>query len=105
MTKLSIQVYSFLEKVPQGRITTYKILANKLGTKAYRAIGQILKNNPDAPRIPCHRVVASNGTIGGFMGSTTGKNIAYKKSLLQNEGIKFSGNKIVDFEKVVYRFN
>ncbi len=104
MTKLSELVYSKLLSIPAGRVTTYKYLAKTCGTKAYQAVGQILKNNPFAPQVPCHRVVANNGTIGGFMGSTTGKNIDRKKTLLTKEGVKFAGNKIVDFEKVVFKF-
>ncbi len=104
MTQLSDQIYSLLKQVPAGRVTTYKLLAEKLGGRAYRAVGQIVKNNPDAPRIPCHRVVKSDGTIGGFMGTLTGKNILRKKLLLEKEGVKFSGNKIVDFEKTVFEF-
>ena len=104
MTKLADQTYQLLKKVPKGRVTTYKALAQGLGTKAYRAIGQIMKKNPDAPNTPCHRVVASNGTIGGFMGKTQGETIAKKIKLLTQEGVQISGNKIVDFKKVLFEF-
>lgn len=73
-------------------------------TKAYRAIGQVLKNNPDAPHTPCHRIVASDGSIGGFMGKTSGKAIQKKIRLLRKEGIKVKNKRIVNFKKIVYKF-
>ncbi|MDO8480243.1 MAG: MGMT family protein, partial [Nanoarchaeota archaeon] len=60
-------VWALCRKVPKGKVTTYKAIAEALGTKAYRRIGQALKRNPDAPRTPCHRVVASDG---GALGAT-----------------------------------
>jgi len=74
MTPLAKKTYALLKTVPRGRVTTYKALADALGTKAYRAIGQFMRTNPYAPRVPCHRVVASDGTIGGFMGRNSEKN-------------------------------
>lgn len=98
------RVYDLLRTVPKGRVTTYKALAEKLGTRAYRAVGHAMKCNPDAPRTPCHRVVASNGKIGGFMGETTGESIHKKIGLLRDEGVEVVYGKIKDFEKVVFRF-
>jgi len=98
------EVYSLLRKVPAGKVTTYKVLANALNSSAYRAIGQIMKSNPDAPNTPCHRCVSSNGTIGGFGGEKTGPEISRKKTMLESEGIEFENNKIKNFEKVLYRF-
>ncbi|NMB83940.1 MGMT family protein [Candidatus Roizmanbacteria bacterium] len=102
MDSLKNRVYKLLKQVPLGKITTYKLLAEASGTKAYRAIGQILKNNPYAPQVPCHRVVKNDGTVGGFMGKTSGKTVAKKIRMLVNEGIIFNGKKIVDFDKVVF---
>ena len=104
MTPLAKRTYTLLKKVPKGRVTTYKALADALGTRAYRAIGQIMKNNPYAPDVPCHRVVASDGTIGGFMGKTTGATIQKKIALLKKEGVGVLRKKIVNFEQVYYRF-
>lgn len=75
MTPLAKQTYALLKKVPRGRVTTYKALAEALGTRSYRAIGQFMRTNPHAPMVPCHRVVAADGTIGGFMGKRSGKKI------------------------------
>ena len=88
------RVYEELKKVPKGKVTTYKLLAEKLGTKAYRAVGSALKNNPYAPEVPCHRVVKSSGKIGGFMGKMNGEEVAKKIVLLRNEGVEILGGKV-----------
>jgi methylated-DNA-[protein]-cysteine S-methyltransferase len=95
------KVYKVLKKVPPGKVTTYKKIAQKLNIKAYQAVGQALKKNPDAPIIPCHRVVKSDGAIGGFMGKTSGKAIQKKIKMLKKEGISFSDKKIKNFKKVL----
>jgi len=78
------EVYKVLKDVPMGKVTTYKALGEKLGTKAYRAVGQALKNNPYAPEAPCHRVVRSDGSIGGFMGKIEGTEIERKIAILES---------------------
>lgn len=88
------RVYEELKNVPKGKVTTYKILAEKLGTKAYRAVGAALKNNPYAPEVPCHRVVASDGSIGGFMGKKSGKEIDKKINMLLEEGVEIIKGRI-----------
>lgn len=100
------KIYSLLKKIPRSKVTTYKIIAEKLGTKAYRAVGQALKYNPYAPIVPCHRVVNSDGSIGGYMGNLNpdSKEVKKKIKLLRKEGIKIKDNKIVDFEKVLTQF-
>jgi O6-methylguanine-DNA--protein-cysteine methyltransferase len=60
--------------------------------------------NPYAPEVPCHRVVRSDGTIGGFAGKTSGKTVQRKIDMLRKEGVHVNGRKIVDFEKVVFSF-
>ncbi|MEK7592281.1 MAG: MGMT family protein [Patescibacteria group bacterium] len=105
MTPLAIKVYKLLDTVPRGKVTTYKALAHKAGTKAYRAIGQIMKNNPNAPETPCHRVVASNGTLGGFLGKTDKKTLQKKIDLLHSEGVKVRNNRILNFDKICHVFN
>jgi len=100
----SSKVYNLLTQIPRGKVTTYKILAQIFHTKAYRAIGQILKKNPDAPLVPCHRVVKSDGTIGGYMGAVSKAVLKHKKSILKSEGVKFSGNRIRGFQEVLFLF-
>ncbi len=92
------KVYQILREVPTGKVTTYKAIADKLGSKAYRAVGQALRNNPYAPEVPCHRVVRSNGRIGGFMGKTEGKEIEKKILLLRAEGIPIFDGRVNDLD-------
>ena len=98
----SERVYAQLRLVSRGKVTTYKALAEKLGTKAYRAVGQTMKNNPYAPEVPCHRVVRSDGSVGGFMGKTSGKEIARKIALLKGEGVEVNFGKVVDFNEKLF---
>ncbi len=74
--------YTLLRTVPKGKVTTYKALAHKLKTKAYRAVGNAMNKNPYAPEVPCHRVIKSDGSLGGFAHGLEAKRI-----LLQKEGI------------------
>jgi methylated-DNA-[protein]-cysteine S-methyltransferase len=101
MTSFADTVYNVLLMVPEGKVTTYKHLAHEVGSKAYRAVGQVLRNNPYAPHVPCHRVVSSDGTIGGFMGNKSGKCIRKKKALLQKEGVRIKGNTLPDFHAII----
>ncbi|KAJ3362852.1 hypothetical protein GGF32_005253 [Allomyces javanicus] len=89
VTAFQFRVYDALLKVPKGRVTTYKHLAEHLGT-APRAVGQALRNNPYAPYVPCHRVVAASFALGGFMGSQdpAGAAIGRKRALLAEEGVE-----------------
>ncbi len=91
------KIYEVLRKVPRGKVTTYKNLAEKIGSKAYRAVGQAMRNNPFAPEVPCHRVVRSDGRVGGFMGKTTGKEIQKKIEMLTSEGVEIIDGKVADF--------
>lgn len=67
ITNVSQQVYDCCSQIPEGYVSTYKYIANFLGISP-RLVGQALKNNPYAPKVPCHRVIASNFFIGGFRG-------------------------------------
>ncbi len=100
---LSEKIYQKLLEVPSGKVTTYADLAQACETRGYRAVGQILKNNPFAPEVPCHRVVRSDGGIGGFMGQRAGKEVEKKIGLLREEGVEVRGMK-VDLDKFGFRF-
>lgn len=102
--KLSEKVYELLSQIPSGKVTTYKIIAEKLNTKAYRAVGQALKRNPNAPEVPCHRVVRSDGSLGGYNGQISGENIEKKILLLAKEGVKVETNLTVDLEEYLFKF-
>jgi len=98
------RIYDALLKVPAGKITTYKDLAHAVGTRAYRAVGVSLSKNPFAPDVPCHRVIASDGSIGGFMRKKSGPDVERKKKMLKNEGIPIEYNQITNFQKYLYQF-
>jgi len=93
-----------MTRIPRGKVTTYGLIAKKLHTKAYRAVGNACRHNPYAPRVPCHRVVKSDGTIGGFGGKTKGKTVQNKVYLLRKEKVQVKDGKIVNFEKVLFKF-
>lgn len=103
-TTFAEKVYAQLKKVPQGRVTTYKALAESLQTKAYRAVGTAMKNNPYAPQVPCHRVVSADGSIGGFKGEKSGRSIEEKIALLKSEGVRVKNGKVNHFESVLFKF-
>ena len=90
--------YKVLKKVPRGKVTTYKGLAHALRSKAYRAVGNAMNKNPYSPKVPCHRVVRSNGEVGGFASGTRKKIL-----MLSKEGIKIVKGKI-DLKKYLHRF-
>lgn len=98
------RVWKLMGRIPRGKVTTYGQIARKLNTKAYRAVGNACRKNPYAPRVPCHRVVRSDGTIGGFGGKTSGKTVEKKRLLLREEDVEVRNGRVVDFEKVFFRF-
>ena len=97
--KFNEKVYKLCKKIPKGKVSTYKLVAEALNTKAYRAVGQALNKNHYAPIVPCHRIIASNGHLHGFASG-----LKNKKLLLEKEGIKIKNSKVLDFEKVLFRF-
>lgn len=115
LTDFQRRVYEALLKIPRGKVTTYKILAAHLKCRSCRAVGQALKRNPFAPKVPCHRVIASDLTPGGFsaLGETSSKNghgqitgalIKRKLKLLKNEGVTFKDGRLLNPAKI-YQFN
>jgi methylated-DNA-[protein]-cysteine S-methyltransferase len=89
--------YAVLKKVPKGKVTTYKEIARALNSKAYRAVGTAMNKNPYSPIVPCHRVVNSDGKVGGFFSGTK-----MKVNILKSEGIVIVNNKI-DLNKYFYK--
>ena len=88
-TPFQQKVYQAIQKIPKGKVTTYKAVAQKIGTKAYRAVGQALHVNPVPLLVPCHRVVGSDRGLTGF-----GSGINLKKKILKAEGVEFEGEKV-----------
>jgi len=86
-TPFSEQVLKALLKIKPGEITTYSELAKSINSKAFRAVGGVLRNNPLPLIIPCHRVIRQDRKLGGFMGHMEEDwQINLKRSLLKIEG-------------------
>ncbi len=102
--EFSKQVYKAISLVPKGKVTTYKAIAELLGTKAYRAVGLCLGKNPYAPVIPCHRVIRSDRTVGGYKGGLKASDVKRKKELLLSEGVIFEDGKVLE-ECVLRKMN
>ena len=98
MTAFQSECYQALEKVPPGKVISYAGLAEMIGRpKAHRAVGSAMNKNPFAPKVPCHRVVKSNGDIGGFA-----DDINVKIKRLHKEGVEVLDNKVVNFKSILF---
>ena len=82
ITPFQKSVYAVVARIPKGRTMTYAQVAAAIGNpRAVRAVGNALNKNPFAPQVPCHRVIRSDGSIGGFASGSK-----KKKALLREEG-------------------
>ncbi|GLB33211.1 putative 6-O-methylguanine DNA methyltransferase, DNA binding domain [Lyophyllum shimeji] len=101
-------VYDFVRTIPIGRVTTYKDVCVAVGGSP-RSVGNALRNNPFAPYIPCHRVIASNFFVGGFFGEwgkndKTGTRCNQKLDLLSSEGVNFTKTGyLVDVDATIWK--
>ncbi len=85
ITPFQRKVYLALLEVPRGQTISYKELGERIGCRSPQAIGQALRRNPFAPAVSCHRVISSDGSLGGFHGQREGEMIERKRRLLQEE--------------------
>jgi methylated-DNA-[protein]-cysteine S-methyltransferase len=84
-TSFQLRVWKYLKKIPKGSVKTYMQVAKGIGKPlAARAVANAIGKNPYAPSIPCHRVIRSNGSLGGYSGKG---GIKTKRLLLKKEGI------------------
>ncbi len=96
------EVLNLVKQIPGGKVTTYGEIARKLtgSVRAARAVGRAVAKNPYPVIVPCHRVVRSDGNVGGYkLGVDT------KIKLLNDEGIEIQGGKVANFEQTLFRFN
>jgi len=85
-TNFQLKVWNYLKKIPRGKVKTYTEVAKAIGKPlAVRAVANAIGKNPLAPQIPCHRVIRSDGSLGGY--SSKG-GIKTKRLLLKKEGVK-----------------
>ena len=84
-TKFQLKVWDFLKKIPKGTVKTYSEVAKAIGKPlAVRAVANAIAKNPYPIQIPCHRVIRSDGSLGGYSGVG---GVKKKKNLLKKEGI------------------
>ena len=88
-----------LLKIPRGKVTTYKALAEAMGLKSYRQVGQLVHRNPEPNQYPCFKVVKSDGSLGGFA-----LGLKEKIRRLKREGVRVQKNRLVDFNERFYAF-
>jgi len=94
------KVIEKMKEIPRGKVTTYGLLARAIRKpKAVRAVGNAVGKNPFAPRIPCHRVVRVDGTIGGYTGG-----VRTKVGLLKKEGVMVQKGRVANFNSKLFEF-
>jgi methylated-DNA-[protein]-cysteine S-methyltransferase len=94
------QVWAALELIPRGKVTTYKEIAKFVGRLgAARAVGSACHKNFRAPAVPCHRVVKSDGKLGGYA-----RGVKIKNKLLEAEGVEVSEGRVKEFKGKLYKF-
>ncbi|MEM3067358.1 MAG: MGMT family protein [Thermoplasmata archaeon] len=96
---LKLQIYEYLKKVPKGKVITYKELAKSVNSKAYRFVGHCMKTNSNRIKIPCYKVIKSDGKIGEYSDG----GIEGKIAKLRKEGIEVVNGK-VDLKKYGWKF-
>ena len=85
-TEFQLKVWAYLRKIPRGSVKTYSQVAKDIGKPlATRAVANAIGKNTNAPKIPCHRVIRSDGSLGGYSGKG---GVKTKRFLLKKEGIK-----------------
>lgn len=86
------KIYQIASQIPRGKVATYGQLAELAGSpRAARAVGMCMRTNHDLKRVPCYRVVASDGSLTGY---SAGEGIATKKEKLLKDGIQFRKEKV-----------
>ena len=85
-TKFQLTVWNYLRKIPKGKVKTYLDVAKAIGKpRAFRAVANAIGKNPYPIKIPCHRVIRSDGALGGYSGRG---GIKQKLKLLRSEKVK-----------------
>lgn len=83
------RVWALTARIPAGSVVTYRDIAHRLDTRAYRAVGQALNRNPHAPAVPCHRVVSATGHLNGYA-----RGLTAKAKQLRAEGVAVSQDRV-----------
>jgi methylated-DNA-[protein]-cysteine S-methyltransferase len=84
-SNFQLKVWAYLKKIPRGKVKSYSQVAKGIGKPlAVRAVASAIGKNPYAPEVPCHRVIRSDGSLGGYSGKG---GVKTKKLLLKKEGV------------------
>ena len=102
LTPFQQTVYDACRRIPSGNVTTYASLAKAIDCGSPRAVGQALKKNPFAPEVPCHRVVKTDRSLGGFTGHTAGPEVTRKRKLLEAEGVQFDAQGKIRADDLIF---
>ncbi len=96
------EVLKLVKQIPKGKLMTYGEIAKELtgSVRAARAVGQAVAANPYPIVVPCHRVVRSDGDIGGYSSG-----VEKKIRLLSAEGVEIKGRKVLNFEQTLFLFD
>ena len=92
------KIYKVVALIPKGKILTYKIVSNICGLNNPRIVGFAMHANKDIIKVPCHRVVGSNGKLTGYARG----GITKKREILKREGVKFLDSDTVDLQKSLF---
>ena len=95
-------VLNIVKQIPKGKLMTYGEIARELtgSVRAARAVGQAVAKNPYPVVVPCHRVVRSNGDVGGYS-----LGVDKKIKLLSEDGVEIKGRKVLNFEQSLFLFD
>ncbi len=96
----SARCYELLKLIPEGKVTTYREIANAMNTKAWRAVGTAMAKNKNLISTPCHRVIRSDGNIGQYASGAD-----KKAEILIKEGVAIIDGKVEDLKKYMYKFS
>ncbi|NIN53159.1 MAG: methylated-DNA--[protein]-cysteine S-methyltransferase [Nitrososphaeria archaeon] len=97
-TKFERDVYLVTFKIPKGKVSTYKRIAEKIGKpRAYRAVANALHKNPLSPVVPCHRVVSSDGSFSGGK-----KGAEWRRNMVEKEGILIEKGRVKISKRILY---
>ncbi len=96
--KTKKKIYHIVSKIPKGKVLTYKRVAELAGITNARVVGFAMRANKDTQKVPCHRVVGSDGKLKGYAFG----GIKEKKDILLKEGVTFLNETIIDLKKHLY---
>jgi methylated-DNA-[protein]-cysteine S-methyltransferase len=100
MNSFNEKCYALLKLIPEGKVTTYREMARALNSRAWRAVGRAMAKNKNLYVIPCHRVVRSDGSIGGYALGTN-----KKAEILTSEGVAVVNGKVKNLDDFMHKFS